>query len=780
MSSKETARQWLKWVGALYQEAIADERPADQVVTRRMRVEGRRWGHDARRWVSSAAYAMARQRPRTLWFWALALENSPGISRELEILARQTAPSPQAKQNQKPPEEKASPVRSATTESSLPQPLLALDVARARHLGVLPPLLNSPAPFSSPHPGAVPAENANKTMEFAAAWLESSPPPLDLPEAAVAWAARGAGGPLDHLARALRAWVGTLDPEDELAALAEGAAGRPWCAGLARAILQFAGEARATPPPDAIARETQGDSRRALVWEHSLPWWMSARLRRRLDDDEVRALAATFEQPAPVYLRVNSLKAAPDEAMRQLREEKYHVQPMPPVPNAVLVVHRANLFRSRAFEQGLFEVQDISSQIVGLALGPRPGERVLDYCAGAGGKTLQLGALMENRGVIWALDVDAGRLARLRERASHAGLFTIRRALIDPFSEEELQAARALLRGKAGRAFSEDAAKNAAVDEFFASSLAPGISPRGLTEKESTAENAEKEGKEFTAESAENAERAESVRRARAVQGAENSQTDSEEVPESIRRVLGIDAPDLSERDQSNNEDDSGADNAPDAFPHSQLTTHNSQLTDHNSPLTDHCSLPTDHFFTHNSQPTTHNSSLPHPTARRLTPRRAARAPGDLPMPTERELRHLREQQAQIPNDFHAVLVDAPCSGSGVYRRRPDASWRLTPEMIERHRLEQALILRAASRRVAPGGRLLYATCSIFPEENEEQVAAFLEDSPEFEPGDLAAALEHWGLGAWSPGPGAFQTTLLPTRLPGDGFFMALLRRKPQ
>ena len=79
-----------------------------------------------------------------------------------------------------------------------------------------------------------------------------------------------------------------------------------------------------------------------------------------------------------------------------------------------------------------------------------------------------------------------------------------------------------------------------------------------------------------------------------------------------------------------------------------------------------------------------------------------------------------------------AVLIDAPCTGSGVWRRRPDAKWKLTDQALAERIGEQAALLAGATRYVKPGGRLVYVTCSLLPDENADQVAAFLAGQPEF------------------------------------------------
>ena len=127
-----------------------------------------------------------------------------------------------------------------------------------------------------------------------------------------------------------------------------------------------------------------------------------------------------------------------------------------------------------------------------------------------------------------------------------------------------------------------------------------------------------------------------------------------------------------------------------------------------------------------------------------------------------------------------AVLVDAPCSGSGTWRRRPDAKWRLTPEQLAMRVGEQATALEEAKGFVKPGGRLVYVTCSILGDENEAQVAEFLKLNDAF----VCEAWPEWWdatIGAPADGvryPGGMGVLLTPHSTHTDGFFISVLRRK--
>jgi 16S rRNA (cytosine967-C5)-methyltransferase len=117
------------------------------------------------------------------------------------------------------------------------------------------------------------------------------------------------------------------------------------------------------------------------------------------------------------------------------------------------------------------------------------------------------------------------------------------------------------------------------------------------------------------------------------------------------------------------------------------------------------------------------------------------------------------------------VFVDAPCTGSGTWRRHPDAKWRLTPAQLERRIAEQDEVLAAAGDYVKPGGRLIYVTCSLLAEENEDRVATFLAANPGFE----SAPIELAGAERWLTSSGFLRLT--PRTADTDGFFVAAVKR---
>ncbi len=299
----------------------------------------------------------------------------------------------------------------------------------------------------------------------------------------------------------------------------------------------------------------------------SLPDWLAERA-ATLEDGE--ALFEALNRPAPLDLRVNPFKierAALLEAWSRGPEARWAPRPTPYSPWGIRIEGRPPVNRWSAFERGEIEVQDEGSQLLAMLVAPRRGEMVIDYCAGAGGKTLLLGALMRSTGRLYAFDVSAARLARAKPRFARSGLSNIVPVVIAEHKDARVRR----LHGKAQR-----------------------------------------------------------------------------------------------------------------------------------------------------------------------------------------------------------VLVDAPCSGLGTLRRNPDLKWRQHPEALEALRRTQASILREAAACVAPGGRLVYASCSILPEENEEQVQAFLAGHPEF---SLLGAADVLGERCALPGMEGPFLRLRPDRHGTDGFFAAVMQR---
>jgi 16S rRNA (cytosine967-C5)-methyltransferase len=284
---------------------------------------------------------------------------------------------------------------------------------------------------------------------------------------------------------------------------------------------------------------------------------------------------AALGRRAPIDLRVNRLKADRDKVLKALR--RFAAEAAPHSPVGVRILHAPGPGRSPHVEaepghgKGWYEVQDEGSQLATLLSGAQPRQQVIDLCAGAGGKTLALAALMENTGQLYAYDSDRLRLRPIFERLKRAGV------------------------------------RNA--------------------------------------------------------------------------QVL---------------------------------------------------------------------------------------AAGD------------RQALDKLEGKMDLVLIDAPCTGSGVWRRRPDAKWRLSPQMLEARLVEQRAVLDEGAGLVKPGGRLAYITCSVLPPENRDQVDAFVARHPAFK---LIPWPELWeqalpGVPAISSADGSAETLLMTPLSHGtDGFFVAVLER---
>jgi len=286
-------------------------------------------------------------------------------------------------------------------------------------------------------------------------------------------------------------------------------------------------------------------------FRESIPDWMDELGVKELGEEIwTKELAAQNEQ-AKVILRVNRLKTTKEKLRAILMDLNIETEFHKDYPDALILTERANVFLTDAFKDGLFEVQDASSQLVAYFLDVKPGMRVVDTCAGAGGKTLHLASLMENKGQLIAMDLYESKLKQLKIRAKRNGAFN--------------------------------------------------IEPRVI---EST-----------------------------------------------------------------------------------------------------------------------------------------------------KTIKKLHEKADR-------VLIDAPCSGLGVLKRNPDSKWKLQPEFIENIKKIQAEVLENYSKIVKPGGKLVYATCSVLPSENQEQIKHFLstEIGKEFTFVQDRKVLAH---------ESGF-----------DGFYMALLERK--
>lgn len=157
-----------------------------------------------------------------------------------------------------------------------------------------------------------------------------------------------------------------------------------------------------------------------------------------LDDLGTRELGANWDteihslnEEARVVLRTNTLHISKKDLQRVLADERALTHVVPEAPDALVLEQRQNVFRLPSFKEGLFEIQDVGSQLIAPFLRVEPGMRVIDACAGAGGKTLHLAALMQNKGRILAMDPEDWKLEELRKRARRAGANNIETRTID-------------------------------------------------------------------------------------------------------------------------------------------------------------------------------------------------------------------------------------------------------------------------------------------------------------------------------------------------------------
>ena len=172
---------------------------------------------------------------------------------------------------------------------------------------------------------------------------------------------------------------------------------------------------------------------------HNLPEWLAEPLMKRLGNEEFWALAASMNESAPLDLRVNTMKAKREEAQAALTAAKIESMPTPFSPWGLRVPGKPALSKLEVFSGGTVEVQDEGSQLLALMLDAKRGEMVVDFCSGAGGKTLALGASMRNTGRLYAFDVSGHRLAALKPRLARSGLSNVYPAQIAHERDERIK-----------------------------------------------------------------------------------------------------------------------------------------------------------------------------------------------------------------------------------------------------------------------------------------------------------------------------------------------------
>lgn len=171
------------------------------------------------------------------------------------------------------------------------------------------------------------------------------------------------------------------------------------------------------------------ENKRAII--ESVPDWLDEEVVSQLTENTWAKEIHAMNQPAKVILRANTLKTNLSNLQNRLAEEGILTTTLSDTPDALVLNERKNIFTSASFKEGLFEVQDAGSQWIAPFLDVKPGMRVIDACAGAGGKTLHLSALMQSKGSLIALDVEAWKLDELKKRARRAGISNTETRLIE-------------------------------------------------------------------------------------------------------------------------------------------------------------------------------------------------------------------------------------------------------------------------------------------------------------------------------------------------------------
>tara|TARA_B100001093_G_scaffold479221_1_gene508049 strand:- start:1353 stop:2567 length:1215 start_codon:yes stop_codon:yes gene_type:complete len=180
----------------------------------------------------------------------------------------------------------------------------------------------------------------------------------------------------------------------------------------------------------------------------SIPDWLDEIGIENFGEQKWSKEVNAFNQKAPLVIRCNTLKSDIIELQKQLQIEKINCQLNKSYPNALIINEKNKITHLKSYKQGYFEIQDANSQKVALACSVKPGMTVIDACAGAGGKTMHLGELLNNNGIILALDPDRKKLRELKKRAKRNGIYiikTINNSKIESISDFKGKADRVLI-----------------------------------------------------------------------------------------------------------------------------------------------------------------------------------------------------------------------------------------------------------------------------------------------------------------------------------------------
>ena len=179
------------------------------------------------------------------------------------------------------------------------------------------------------------------------------------------------------------------------------------------------------PTPERRIKGKFDELSKIRKYREAVPDWIDDLCEKSLGEKLWTAEIAKLNQPAEVILRTNTLKTTKEKLRKALLDEGIVTEPIKGYASALRLPERANVFVTQSFKNGFFEVQDASSQLVAAMLDVKPGQRVVDTCAGAGGKSLHLAALMENKGQLIAMDIYGSKLKELKRRARRNGAHNI-------------------------------------------------------------------------------------------------------------------------------------------------------------------------------------------------------------------------------------------------------------------------------------------------------------------------------------------------------------------
>lgn len=179
------------------------------------------------------------------------------------------------------------------------------------------------------------------------------------------------------------------------------------------------------PTPERRIKGKFDELSKIRKFREAVPDWIDELGEKALGDQLWTEELAKLNQPAEVILRTNTLKTTKEKLRKSLLEEGIDVEPIKGYASALRLPQRANVFQTESFKKGFFEVQDASSQLVAELLDVKSGQRIVDTCAGAGGKSLHLAALMENKGQLISMDIYGSKLKELKRRARRNGAHNI-------------------------------------------------------------------------------------------------------------------------------------------------------------------------------------------------------------------------------------------------------------------------------------------------------------------------------------------------------------------